>query len=220
MRSFRCRAPSKLATHQEKIFAIDDHMAIAIAGLTADARTLARFMRNECLNHKYSYDSSMETGRLVKAVADKHQEATQTYTRRPYGVGLLVAGYDRTGPHLYQTCPSGNYYEYKGIAIGSRAQAAKTYLERHFDSFAACDREALITHAVNALRGCLQGDATLSALNTSVSIVGAGCPLTALKGEELEKYVADEAAAAAAAADGGSEDGGAAAGGDDAMDVQ
>jgi len=24
----------------------------------------------------------------------------------------LVAGVDRDGPHLYETCPSGNYYEY------------------------------------------------------------------------------------------------------------
>jgi 20S proteasome subunit alpha 6 len=32
----------KLAEHQKKIFKIDDHMGIAISGLTADARTLAR----------------------------------------------------------------------------------------------------------------------------------------------------------------------------------
>jgi len=37
-------------------------------------------------------------------------------------VGLLVAGYDQTGPHLYNTCPSGNYYEYKAMSIGARAQ--------------------------------------------------------------------------------------------------
>jgi 20S proteasome subunit alpha 6 len=193
-------------------------MAIAIAGLTADARTLARFMRNECLNHKYSYDSSMETGRLVKVVADKHQEATQTYSRRPYGVGLLVAGYDRTGPHLYQTSPSGNYYEYKGIAIGARAQSAKTYLERHFEKFATCDRDELIRHAVTALRGCLQGDATLSTLNTSVSVVGAGHPLQALQAEELESFVADDDAAASASADAAGGAAAADAGGADAME--
>jgi 20S proteasome subunit alpha 6 len=42
--------------------------------------------------------------------------------KRPYGVGLLVAGYDTKGPHLYNTCPSGNYYEYKATAIGARSQ--------------------------------------------------------------------------------------------------
>ena len=90
---------------------------------------------------------------------------------------------------MFQTCPSGNYYEYKGIAIGSRSQAAKTYLERNFESFAACDRDALIRHAVSALRGCLQGDDTLTVLNASISVVGSGCPLTALKGDELAAFV-------------------------------
>ena len=43
--------------------------------------------------------------------------------QRPYGVGLLVAGYDSTGPRLFQTCPSGNYYEYFGMALGARSLA-------------------------------------------------------------------------------------------------
>jgi hypothetical protein len=33
----------------------------------------------------------------VTNVADKHQWATQSYVRRPYGVGLLVAGFDVSG---------------------------------------------------------------------------------------------------------------------------
>lgn len=50
------------------------------------------------------------------------QVCTQRSWKRPYGVGLLVAGYDKTGPHLYNTCPSANYYEYKAMAIGARSQ--------------------------------------------------------------------------------------------------
>lgn len=92
-------------------------------------------MRGACLNHKYVYGSAMQTERLITQIADKHQRATQSYVRRPYGIGLLVAGYDRTGSHLFQTDPSGNYYEWKAMAIGSRSQSAKTYLERNFEKF-------------------------------------------------------------------------------------
>lgn len=94
-----------------------------------------RYMRSECLNHKFVYGSTMQTERLIADVADKHQRATQTYVRRPYGVGLLVAGYDRTGPHLFQTSPDGNYYEWRAMALGARSQSAKTYLERRFETF-------------------------------------------------------------------------------------
>ena len=56
--------------------------------------------------------------------------------RRPYGVGLLVGGYDKaTGAHLYRTCPSGNFYEYSAYAIGARSQSARTYLEKKYETF-------------------------------------------------------------------------------------
>jgi 20S proteasome subunit alpha 6 len=34
------RATSELSSHQQKILRIDDHVAIAMAGITADARVL------------------------------------------------------------------------------------------------------------------------------------------------------------------------------------
>ena len=94
-------------------------------------------MRAECLNRRFVYETPMQVSRLVTDVADKHQRATQSYVRRPFGVGLLVAGHDRTGAHLFATCPSGNMYEYKAFAQGARSQSAKTYLERNFASFGA-----------------------------------------------------------------------------------
>ncbi|KIY94994.1 20S proteasome subunit alpha 6, partial [Monoraphidium neglectum] len=40
------RAQNELSSYQRKIFKIDDHMGIAISGLTADGRVLCRYMRN------------------------------------------------------------------------------------------------------------------------------------------------------------------------------
>lgn len=71
---------------------------------------------------RFVYETPMPVGRLVRQVADKHQVCTQRSWKRPFGVGMLVGGYDKTGPHLYNTCPSGNYYEYKAMAIGARSQ--------------------------------------------------------------------------------------------------
>ena len=47
------RAPSELSSHTQKVFKIDDHLGIATAGLAADGRVLCRYMRNECINHRY-----------------------------------------------------------------------------------------------------------------------------------------------------------------------
>lgn len=117
------RSPHDLAAYQKKLLKIDEHIGVAIAGLNADARTLAKYMRTECLNHKYVYGAPLQANRLLLDVADKHQRCTQMYVRRPYGVGFLVAAFDATGPHLYETCPSGNVHEYLAMAIGTRAQS-------------------------------------------------------------------------------------------------
>ncbi|OQR91928.1 proteasome subunit alpha [Achlya hypogyna] len=179
----------QLADPQKKIFAIDSHMGMAIAGLTADARSLARFMRTECLNHKFVYGSALPVARLVSDVADKKQECTQSYVRRPYGVGLLVAGVDKNGPHLFQTCPSGNYYEYNAIAIGARSQSARTYLEKHFETFPSCSKDELIKHALQGIRGCLEGDQELSASNVTIALVGQNQTFVLIEGADLQPYI-------------------------------
>ena len=71
---------------------------------------------------RFVFESAMPTARLVRDVADRAQVATQRSWKRPYGVGLLVAGYDSSGPRLFYNCPSGNYYDYKAFAIGARSQ--------------------------------------------------------------------------------------------------
>ncbi|XLS61848.1 hypothetical protein HN51_016076 [Arachis hypogaea] len=128
----------------KKIFKVHDHIGIAIAELIADGRVLSRYMRNECINNSYTYESPLPVGRLVVQLADKAQVCTQRSWKRPYGVGLLVGGLDESGAHLYYNCPSGNYFEYQAFAIGSRSEAAKTYLERKFENFMSSSREELI----------------------------------------------------------------------------
>lgn len=182
------KASSELSSYQKKLFKVDDHIGIAMAGLTADGRVLSRYMRSECINHKFIYEAPLPVGRLVVQVADKAQVCTQRSWKRPYGVGLLVGGLDEIGPHLYQNCPSGNYFEYQAFAIGSRSQAAKTYLERKFDTFKECSRDELIRHALFAVKESLQEEA-LSISNCSVAVIGIDEPFNILDLKTLEGYI-------------------------------
>ena len=183
------RSVSSLSSYQKKILEIDDHIGIGIAGLTADARSLAKWMRNECLNHKYVYGSAMPSSTLISDLADRHQRTTQMYVRRPYGVGLLVAAVDKNGPHLYQTCPSGNVYEYYASAIGARSQSGKTYLEKHYESFAEASKDELIMHALKALVGSVSGDDKLTKQNGSIAVVGKNEKFTLIEGDDLQFYL-------------------------------
>lgn len=183
------RASSELSAHQKKIVKIDDHLGISLAGLTADARIFSRFMRNECLNNKFAYNSPMPVSRLVSLIGNKSQIPTQRYGRRPFGVGLLVAGFDDLGTHLYQTCPSANYYECKAMAIGARSQSARTYLEKHLTEFPSNNLDELIKHALRALRDTLPNEIELTTRNCSLGIVGKDMPFTIFDDDKIEPYL-------------------------------
>jgi len=207
------RASSELSAYQKKIIPIDTHMGMTIAGLTADARFLSRYMRSECLNHRFSYDEPHPVSTLISKLGNKLQVCTQSYDRRPYGVGLLVAGYDvilnklttyfisyinllviisiqDKGPHIYQTCPSATYFDCKAMAIGARSQSARTYLEKHLNEFLDCTNEDLVRHGLRALRDTLPNEVELTSRNVSVGVVGKGMDFTIYDNEHVEAFLA------------------------------
>ena len=61
------------------------------------------------------------------------QEYTQKGGVRPFGISLLMAGYDEEGPQLYQIDPSGAYFGWKATAIGKGMINAKNFLEKRYD---------------------------------------------------------------------------------------
>ncbi len=87
-------------------------------------------------------------------------------------MGLLIAGVDETGPHLFEFQPSGMTQEMVACAIGARSQMARTYLERHLDEFADASRDELIKHGLLALKESLSQDKELTVDNASVGVTG------------------------------------------------
>lgn len=160
-------------------------MGIVISGMTADARIICKLMRNACLNYDYVYGSKQPGERLVQTIAKKAQVKTCSPAKRPFGVGLLVASVDQSGTHLYETCPSGNYYEYVAMAIGDKCQSAKTYLERNYESFSGLDGTELIKHGLKALRASAQ-ETDLTEHNVTVGVVGKGQDFKLLSEAEIK----------------------------------
>ncbi|KAI0389884.1 nucleophile aminohydrolase [Xylariaceae sp. FL0594] len=166
------RNAEELSSYQKKLFAVDEHVGLAIAGLTSDARVLSNFMKQQCLSQRLTYDRAIPIETLVSLIGDKAQTNTQHYGKRPYGVGLLVAGVDDSGPHVFEFQPSGLTQEMMACAIGARSQMARTYLEKNLDKFADCGKEELIRHGLRALKETLVQDKELTVENTSVGVVG------------------------------------------------
>ncbi|KAH8328157.1 hypothetical protein KR067_004632 [Drosophila pandora] len=172
---------------QRKIMPVDAHMGMSIAGLTADARIVCQHLRSECMSYRHSYDTDYPVQRLVTNLGTKLQATTQRYNRRPFGVGMLIAGYDEKGTHIFQVMPSANVFNCKAMAIGSRSQSARTYLERHLDSFMDSTKQDLICHGIQAIRGAL-GNQDSSEFTINVAIVGKDEPFKIFNETENQIY--------------------------------
>lgn len=117
----------------EKIFKIDNHIGVAIAGLTADARVLVDRARVQAQVNLLNYDEKISVKDSTLNICEYLQMFTQNAGVRPFGVSLLVAGIDSDGStSLYLTDPSGAMWGYKAFAIGSGANEARTYLEENY----------------------------------------------------------------------------------------
>ena len=116
----------------EKIFKIDDHIGVAIAGLTADARVLIDRARVQAQINILNYDEKISVKDCTLNICEYKQLFTQNAGVRPFGVSFLIAGIDNNGPSLYLTDPSGAMWGYKAFAIGSGANEARAYLEEHY----------------------------------------------------------------------------------------
>jgi proteasome alpha subunit len=113
----------------EKIFQIDEHIAIAASGLVADARRLIEEARTKAQRNRLAYSEPISVGALTRELCNTEQAYTQFGGARPFGTALLVAGVNHDVPSLYETDPSGAFTQYTATSIGT----GKTEVEKIFE---------------------------------------------------------------------------------------
>ncbi len=115
----------------KKVHIIADNIGVGIAGLVSDAMMLVDLMRAELKLYE------LENGYKATVHVASSLLGTILYGgyRRffPYWVQLLVAGVDRTGPHVYSLDLSGAVSEEDYFSIGSGSPMALGVLEMDYD---------------------------------------------------------------------------------------
>lgn len=124
--------PLVVAEAIEKIFQIDDHIGATASGIISDARVLIEHAQLKAQQHNVTYDSPIDTVSIVKSICDLKQLTTQSGGYRPFGVSILVAGIDADGPKLFETDPTGIYFQYHAVVIGEGEEAIEAILHKRY----------------------------------------------------------------------------------------
>ncbi|KAK4049494.1 proteasome component pup2 [Microbotryomycetes sp. JL221] len=135
----RTQSPLLESDSVEKIMEIDRHVACAMSGLVADARTMVEHARVTAQNHAFTYDEPIKVESVTQSVSDlalrfgEGVDDEEAKMSRPFGVALLIAGIDHHGPQLYHADPSGTFMRYDAKAIGSGSEGAQNELQDSYN---------------------------------------------------------------------------------------
>ena len=98
------KVPSVLvdASTVEKTGMLSSNVGVTYSGMGPDFRVLLNKGRKAAQTYYLTYKDIIPVTLLARELATVMQEFTQSGGVRPFGVSLLVAGYDDEGPQLYQ----------------------------------------------------------------------------------------------------------------------
>ncbi|XP_065913760.1 proteasome subunit alpha type-7-like [Dysidea avara] len=182
------RAVAKLQDDRtvRKICSLDDHICMAFAGLTADARVLVNMARVECQSYRLTVEDPVTVEYIAKYIATICQRYTQSAGARPFGISALIVGFDEgSQPRLYQTEPAGTYHEWKANATGRGAKTVKEYLEKNYSPEAVKTTDDTIKLAIKALLEVVQSGNK----NIELAIIEKEKPLKFLDSDTIGEYV-------------------------------
>ena len=175
------RPPSPLVDDSalEKVALVCPNIGIVYSGMGPDFRILLARARKIAQSYWKIYGEYPTTKVLVQEIATVMQDATQSGGVRPFGVSLLIAGFDAVrGPSLYQVDPSGSYFMWKASAMGKNMTNAKTFLEKRYSDDISL--EDAIHTAILTLKEGFEGQMTEKTIEIGIvghatkSIVGEG----------------------------------------------
>ncbi|XP_064618447.1 proteasome subunit alpha type-2 [Liolophura sinensis] len=143
-----------------KIEMITKNIGMVYSGMGPDYRVLVRNGRKLAQQYFLTYQEQIPTAQLVQRLANVMQEYTQSGGVRPFGLSLLIAGWDddEEKPYLYQCDPSGAYFAWKATALGKNFVNGKTFLEKRYSD--SLELEDAVHTAILTLKESFEGQMT------------------------------------------------------------
>jgi 20S proteasome subunit alpha 2 len=80
-----------------KIERICSTIGITYSGIAPDFRQIVRFARKKASAYSMKFDENIPVNQLAKIIGEEMQSATQRGGVRPYGISILIIGFDHRG---------------------------------------------------------------------------------------------------------------------------
>ncbi|MBI5228768.1 archaeal proteasome endopeptidase complex subunit beta [Candidatus Micrarchaeota archaeon] len=159
----------------QKIYMLDDRIAMTLAGGVGDAQSLARLMKAELELYKYSKGEPIP----VQGAATLLANILQGNKYFPYFVQLIIAGFD-SKPRLFDLDIFGGLLSDKYLSTGSGSIVAYGILDEHYKE--GISKEEALKLAAKAVDAAMKRD----------NATGEGIDLVCITSEGVKRYSESE----------------------------
>jgi proteasome beta subunit len=129
----------------KKVYKIDDHIGMTIAGSVADAQKVIDIITANAQLYRINLNRPMPINSAARMTSNL------LFSARGLMAQILVGGVDETGPHLFNLDPFGSVTEDKMTSTGSGSPLALGVLEDKFkEDMTVTEALPIIAKAVNA----------------------------------------------------------------------
>ena len=133
--------------HGKKVYKIDDHLAMTIAGTVADAQRVVDILTVNAQLYKINLGRPLPVSSAARLIANLLFSARYV----PLMTQVLVGGVDDTGPHIFNLDPFGSLTEEKSVSTGSGSPIVYGILEdKYKEDMSVKELLPVVVKAVNA----------------------------------------------------------------------
>jgi proteasome beta subunit len=112
----------------KKVYKIDNHLAMTISGLVADAQQTVEILKANSRLYRLQRKSPIPVSTAARLVANLF--FSNRYS--PFLAQIVIGGVDDSGPHIFTIDPFGSIMEEKSVATGSGSPVAYGVLEEKY----------------------------------------------------------------------------------------
>ncbi len=163
----------------KKLFLIDEHLGLTVAGLVGDAQVLARYLEAEVNLYKLKHNRPIS----LVAASTLMANILSASKYMPYWVQLIVAGVDSEGSHVYSLDAAGGSIEDEYVTTGSGSPYVYGVLEDHYQPEMNVDQATDL--AIRGITAAMKRDSA-SGEGIDIAVIDSK-GFTFISQEEIEK---------------------------------
>jgi len=151
--------------HAKKVYRIDHHIAMTIAGVVGDAQAIVEMLRANAALYRFDMARPIPISAAARLVSNILFSARYY----PLGVQALIGGVDDSGGHRFALDPLGSTMEEKFVSTGSGSPVAYGVLESEWhDNMVVKEATPMVLRAITSAmkRDSASGDSFDIALIT------------------------------------------------------